>query len=293
MQVDYDRAAVGPRGKRIRHHVPKGDFDLLIEFNALGHRDRQNIRDSTGQDYFTAGDSFTFGWGVEVEDRYSDRLAALLGTRVFNIATPGDLLQYRGMLRYARDNGATIERLIVGVCMDNDLWDYEALEKRRAGIKQGDGRRPKLRGLLRAHSAIFLASSYELQRYEPLRMALEKAGIARGMENLTPRKTYDEQVIRSSVRVCCEIADDVNPGSVWFVIIPSTALWIDEDVKEEEQVHEAFVASLREAGLQVLDLRPVIAAAARPLDYYFVSDPHWNAEGHALVARTIAEWVGR
>jgi phospholipase/lecithinase/hemolysin len=36
-----------------------------------------------------------------------------------------------------------------------------------------------------------------------------------------------------------------------------------------------------------VDMKPVFEASQAPLKYYFNSDPHWTAEGHALAAREL------
>ena len=43
---------------------------------------------------------------------------------VYNISIPNDLDGYVGLVEYARRRGADINRLMVGVCMENDLLDY-------------------------------------------------------------------------------------------------------------------------------------------------------------------------
>ena len=67
------------------------------------------------------------GWGVEEGERYSDVLDAKLRESVYNVSIPTDLLGYARLVDYARDHGAPVKRLIVGVCMENDLLDYDAL----------------------------------------------------------------------------------------------------------------------------------------------------------------------
>ena len=43
----------------------------------------------------------------------------------------------------------------------------------------------------------------------------------------------------------------------------------------------------REAGLNVLDVRPMMEASGDPLGCYFKTDPHWNARGHAIAGREL------
>jgi hypothetical protein len=53
-------------------------------------------------------------------------------------------------------------------------------------------------------------------------------------------------------------------------------------------VHRSLLAALARRGANVLDLRPLFEAGGDPLAFYFASDAHWNAKGHALAADAIA-----
>lgn len=252
---DYEDTAIGPPGDSIRQRTPKGDYDLTIPFNRHGFRDELDLADSTTNDWFAVGDSFTFGWGIPSEKRYSDQLASLLGVRIFNIANPGDLKQYAGAVRYARDRGATIERAIVGICMNNDLKNYSTAEKVQPMI-YGD-RKPwkaRLRVWLQTHSAVYLACSYELQRIPALRRLFERVGIARDINELTLQNLYDEAVLESSVECAARLNELIHPRQTWFVLIPSLALWIGENQQTERLIHDTFANRLRARSLRVIDL---------------------------------------
>ncbi len=44
----------------------------------------------------------------------------------FNIAIPDNIIGYQRLLRYAEGRGANARRLVVGICMENDLQDYSS-----------------------------------------------------------------------------------------------------------------------------------------------------------------------
>ena len=71
------------------------------------------------------------------------------------------------------------------------------------------------------------------------------------------------------------------------LIIPSRNLWHGDYIATEQRVHEAFIRMLREAGLTVVDARPLLEASGDPLGCYFKTDPHWNARGHAIAGREL------
>src|SRR5262249_49234706 len=53
--------ALGPASATVWQATPKGDYALLIRFNADGFRDSKNLREANDADWFALGDSFTLG----------------------------------------------------------------------------------------------------------------------------------------------------------------------------------------------------------------------------------------
>lgn len=289
MMPEYNNAAIGPKNERVRQRTPKGDYDIWVYFNQYGFRDPKDLAESTADDWFAVGDSFTFGWGLPVEVRFTDQVEKKLGIRIFNIAGPVDLDEYIGAIHYARDQGAVISNLLVGICMNNDLKNYRAEEKPLLAV-YGD-RKPwkaRARAWLQSHSAIYLLCSFELQRIPALRRLFERLGIARDVRELTLQNIYDEEVIDSSADKARQIAELVAPERTWFILIPSLSIWIGEDPQMERRIHIEFAQRLRERGLQVIDLLPAFDSDVNPRSRYFATDPHWNESGHSLAAEAIA-----
>ena len=73
-QVMPGHFALGPSLRTERHATPKGEFDVEVKFNQYGFRDVKDLRDATDGDWFVVGDSFTLGWGVDEDWRYSNVL---------------------------------------------------------------------------------------------------------------------------------------------------------------------------------------------------------------------------
>lgn len=290
--ADYPGTAFGPRNSTIRQRTPKGDYDLNVFFNRHGLRDDKDLASASDGDILVVGDSFSFGWGVEPVERFSDRLQTLVGRRVFNAAIPGDLKAYQGMLNYARDQGARADFIVVGICMNNDLKNYNRNDKFQPAVF-GD-RQPwkaRLRSQLQARSALYLFLSYELQRMPSLRRIFEKVGVSRDINELTLQNIYNEEVLDSSRDEILNMVEPFMPDRHVALIIPSMAAWMGENREQERRIHAAFVERIRAANIKALDMLPILDSLERPIECYFESDPHWNARGHEIAARQLAVFL--
>jgi len=282
--------ALGPAGQTVRMATPKGDYNSVLHFNEDGFRDSKPLREAKESDWYALGDSYTMGWGVEEEERFSNRLeqefrSNNVPARVFNIALPDNIIGYGRLLRYAESRGAKVRQMVVGICMENDLRDYsdgrgawDLMEAPRPSVKEA------VRDWLKKHSALYIAASYELQKIPLTRSLLQKLGIARSIDELTGHNEFDEKVLQSTRD---ELVKLVAGREVVILIVPSRNLWHGNFISTEQRIHETFIRMLREAGLTVVDPRPMIEATGNPLGCYFKTDPHWNAQGHAIAAQAL------
>lgn len=288
-QVATNGVALGLPSQTIRQRTPKGDYDVSISFNALGLRDPKHLRDSTQADWFLIGDSFAFGWGLPEHERYSNLLEAHLRTngitsRVFNIAVPENIIGYQRLLAYGESNGAKVRHVIVGICMENDLRDYvdgRTMTERDRFNLNTPGRKEMIKAIVRSHSALYVAASFTLQRFPFCRRLMEKVGIARNIELISGKNEWNPKLLEASRDQLLKV---VASRDAIILIVPGRRLWEGDNMKTEDRVHETFVRLLREAGLRVVDMRPVFEKTGKPLAHYFKTDPHWNAQGHAAAA---------
>jgi hypothetical protein len=137
---------------------------------------------------------------------------------------------------------------------------------------------------IRSRSALYIAVSFWLQQGEGGRKLLQRLGLARSVEELTSKNVYDDMILRTSRD---ELLKLLASREAIVLLIPSRRLWHGDHIATEMRVHDEFVGLLREAGVHFVDMRLVFEASGRPLSYYFVSDAHWNAAGHAAAAREV------
>jgi hypothetical protein len=268
---------------------PKGEFVMDVAFNRHGLRDPKDFVSASTNDLFAVGDSFTMGWGITEAERYSNLLEKSLGRPVYNVAIPEDIRGYQRLVQFVERNGVKPRHMILGLCMENDLWDYTAAESNLLLFEKQMHRTPlhRLARWCKSRSALWTALSHTLQRYPVFRRAFESIGIARNVDELTHKNDSSPQVLASTRDELLKLA--TNYHSV-VLVIPSRALWAgqDADREKEKQIHDQLLGQLRAAGVTLVDMKPIFEKeAGDPLSFYFKLDPHWNPHGHALAARAL------
>lgn len=279
---------LGKPGTEARQIKNTGDYDVSVNINSHGLRDANDVATAGSDDILVVGESFTWGWGVEAQDRFSDRLQILTGRRTFNLSTPTDIDGYAALLAYAKTLQSRAGRVVIAVCMENDLHMYGGA--REGGPLSGGG--AGFKEWLASHSALYLLAVTAVQQTPWLRDIAVKAGlIVPNLEGIS-KNDYDQAVIDSSADRLRDIAERYR---TLVVLIPSRALWVGTSRSRavEDRVHTAFIVALQRRGIDVLDLQPVLEAQNAPLSYHFANDGHWNARGHALAAHAISQHLAR
>ncbi len=280
---------LGTPGSVSRQAKNTGDYDVEVRINRHGLRDDKDVSKATPGDVIVVGDSFAWGWGVEARDRFSDVLQAKTGLLAYNVSTPTNLDGYRDLLAYVETLGGKIGRVVLALCMENDLGVYAEA----ADPSDSTGPTVHFSGVkswLEHHSAAYLFITSTIHQTPWLTGLATRIGlIIPNLEGISRNIDSTEIVASTAARVAA-IADRY-PTLV--VLIPSRALWVGRDRSTEDRVHSALVAGLRAKGVALLDLKPLQEAGGKPLDYHFANDGHWNARGHRLAADAIADRLQR
>ena len=285
-----DLPPLGQRNSVHRQIKNTGDFDVTVRFNGHGLRDSKDLAEATGEDVVLVGDSFTFGWGVEEEERLTERLEQRIGRRVFNISVPADVDGYERLIAYAEENGATVGTLIVALSMETDIAVYEKRKPVPSTTKApAAGGLKQVKEYLMGHSALYFLVTTLVHRTAWLKDLAVRAGLL--VPNLEGVHQYrsSPKAMDSTVGYLARLAKRY-PTTV--LVIPSRALWHGSGTGGEERRHGALVERLAAAGLDFIDLRPVFEAGGRPLQFHFRNDGHWNPAGHAKAAEALAGRLG-
>jgi len=284
----YEGVFIGPANERKRHWTRTGDFDVPVEFNEYGLRDRKAFKNVKNDSIFALGDSFTFGWGVLETERFSDVIGRGIDQPVYNLAAPNDLHGYQGLLGYAEDNGVKVKRVVLALCMENDLKVYNEEWSKSKPMHEFNFNLGlnRVKSTLERISAAYVAITTQIHQNESLREFAYKIGFIDNANESYNYNVYSEAGISSSVKKVKQIISQMDES--WVVIIPARSLWLSADNSEELKVHQTVVKQLKNAGLNVIDLKPVFEAAGDPMGYHFLKNGHWNAKGHELAGKEIA-----
>lgn len=268
---------LGPPGAEARQAKNTGDFDVVVRINRHGLRDGNDVSTAVAGDIVVVGDSVAWGWGVDARDRFSDLVQAMTARRTFNVSTPTDIDGYAALLAYARSLGADIGQVVAAVSMETDIRDYTEAPSGGTGFD--------LKYWLAQSSAAYLLLTTIVHQTPWLRAIAVKLDLI--VPNLDGVARLDDspEAIRSSADRLQALAGQYR---LLVVLVPSRALWVGDGRALEDRMHRAFVAALQQRGVEVLDLRPLMEADGKPLDYHFANDGHWNARGHRLAAEAIS-----
>lgn len=270
----FTLSAPGYEGRQVKN---TGDFDVAVHINRHGLRDANDIAEATPTDIVVVGDSFAWAWGVEAEERFSNRLQALTGRRTFNVSAPTDIAGYAAMLAFAERLGAKVGQIVVSACLENDLDDDQTA---------GDLAAPTvLRDILARHSAAYLFITTVIHRTPWLKASATRLGLIRPHVAGIGGNVDEPAIVEASADRLQVIAQRYR---TLVVLIPSRGLWTGDNRAVEDRVHRHLVAALDRRGVDVLDMRPFLEATGNPLAQHFTNDGHWNTKGHALAAEAIS-----
>ncbi len=272
-----------------------GDYNVKVKINPLGLRESKALNTSTSNDLFVVGDSFSFGWGVEEKDRFSSILDHLLPhSRVFNISIPTDFIGYHKLISYAQSNGALIERLIIGVTMENDIHNYDSIVNSVDKKVLPVFKIPTLsafKHLLRNNSALYFLITSVIHRNFTFKDIAQKLGLIVNNYDIVKTNNYDTQKISASARQLLLIAKKIK---TLLLIIPSRGLWVGDrnSRKIASRIHDSFIDEIKKLNIDYVDMRQIFEQPGNPMNFYFKHDGHWTKEAHEKAGTELAKKIG-
>ena len=271
------------------------------------------------------GDSFVWGYGVELADSLSERFEALTGRDAVNLG----MTSWTSPTQYARVLGKygvplKPRYVFMEALIDNDFGDlpnFAAWELARTGKSypewmtdrvmhyEPDAWSYRIRRFLYDHSALgrLVSDRVQFGLREP-DLPGESSVVhvtADGLDLYLDKRQFPasgpdpEQIslFRRALLASQETAARNGIELVVFVIPTKEMVYQDRfpDPAERAKVDWRYTVIrqlLDETGIAYVDLLPPLrAAAAEGQQLYFARDTHWTARGHDLAARELQAFV--
>lgn len=290
------------------------DSVTSVAINSQGLRDREHRFEKLGQFRLLAlGDSFTWGFGVEQNERFTDKLQSLVGdhVEVINAGVTGWGTDQE--LLYWTHEGYQYHPDLVLVA-----FGTEDIVNNTHSVQYGY---PKPYFRLRENQLVLLNTPvpqktadwekrFELpQELQSKEVGSDKSGAglgtflqthvlshswlwARGTDFLRDREMANNGVDRLTGALLVELQQRVQSQGAQLVVVlvPYKGHTRPDASARNLRQWEAIVKFLHSHSLEFVDLRPAfVKESTDGKQLYFTIDDHWNPAGHELAAKVIYE----
>lgn len=277
-----------------------GDFRAHIRINAAGLRNVDPVAEADGR-VWVIGDSMAFGWGVELQETYTNVIARRSGRPTYNIASPGtDVCGYQA-LAARMPKGLRPAGVIVGLIVENDIKSYHCAHGKGPTVAPptppSGGAIPSLLDIkvyLTGESALYNFVATASKRVGSVTNLLADVGLIARPHAYRADFNLADPAGRaaSTVAELVYLRQMFPPGTPFAVLVCPARFDIRDDDPFFAGLRKSLVAGITDRGIDVIDattaLKKVGFKAA-----HFAHDGHWSAKGHAAVGRQVADWVRR
>lgn len=316
-----------------RTEMTSPEFTTRIEINAQGLRESEEIPPDKRPGYrriLLCGDSFTFGHGVEEEERYGERLATLLDrVEVVNQAVSGSGTDQQLLLYRASGAAFHPDLVVLAYFIDNIRRNVATVRSTQSGrfvykprfLLRPDGSLsltnvpvpdPRLvpepadeaRAMREANASrrglrVPMPFKAQMRQHSEFYRLARSAGIRlhRRLRSTDPyhypeyEKGKEEWILTQALIRAFEEEATTSGSAFLLVLVPQ------RESVYRDRLGEQAVAALNDfaltEGIPIVDLLPAFQRAFRAgrRDLYYRIDPHWTAAGHTLAAECIADFL--
>ena len=277
------------------------DFDVEVTANDQGFRQKSSpvLPDKNAKSIFFLGDSFTWGWGVNNGELFTDRLQTRLGSGydvqnygVNAYGTTQELLLFKRLLQQGK-----IPDVLFLMIFQNDFSDNVDSKHLSRPYYAATNGNPTLKNLpvekpmggwlkdLRRKSHVLTFLSYWANYYQALRDRNALQAEVINTDRTRPSISDNSYaVMRGALRQFKSVSQ-ANGVKLRTVYIPAPT----EFASTNPPYRTAIAHISKSLGIEFLDLTPAFAES--PKNYYLKNDQHWNAAGHELAATTLQKSI--
>lgn len=276
---------------RQQYRFAGSDFVMDVRTNALGLRDGEWDPDAASActRVLFLGDSFVFGYGVNVEDRFDTRLARLLEGedrlyRLINAGVPGwGTIQET---RFAQNHfGVFLPDILVLAFCGNDPSDDAQLLNGEMVFKE--------QGLIGFPGKAWLRNHSHLYRFVLRHTTVLRRALLRQDDNQEDATVHvDAQSAAVLTEDAWERSLDVirELRSAFLEFNPSGRLLLLATNPEDATIRERLSSLDNGDSLRYLDLYDAVTNIP-PEQRTLPFDRHWSVKMHAVVAEALAEAI--
>jgi len=270
-----------------KYHYPRTDFVMEVKTNSLGHREAEyDLSKSDVKRILLLGDSFVFGEGVNIDDRFDTKLGALLdksgqNTLIINTGVGGwGTLQ---QTTYARDHFDLFKPdiIVITFCGNDPDDDRKFIAKRWDAEK----------GLFYFPGKIFIRNHSQLYR-------LVRSGFHRLLHNWYTRKKMKNlqptTLDRQSASIITEEEWSRSLGYLkqfhtdFLRFNPDGILLLQATAPSETNIRAHLSSLPNGEDLVYVDLYDDFVQL-EPERRIMPHDGHWSEAVHAIVAKKLYE----
>ena len=297
---------IGHRGRPgFEGRFRRPEFDILVAHDEHGFRRHDHAAgDAPGNaTVFVFGDSFTWGWGVDQGQVFTDQMNLRLpGHTVLNFGlnSSGTAQQFLLFQKYGLDRLAPGDHVVV-LFSNNDfsdnaggLLDIRVEEGRVSCLGPRAQFGLGLKDTLKDISYLFNFAAYALDRWKGTRQRQRALDTARAepLDAASREIVITRHYLKAFADACAK-----KQASLWVAYVPGQAEMGESPpeggtkLAAEQALRAAFFGCTKPLGLETIDLLPpmVEARETRALGRLtFLHDEHWNEQGHACVADILA-----
>ncbi len=280
------------------HHTT-ADYRISVRTNSIGSRADREFTYAKPPDVLRIvglGDSFTFGYGVSVEDTYLARLERLLradglNVEVINLGVSGHGTAEELIMLGQRGLKFSPDLVIVGYCT-NDIGDnvrsmLYGLDERGDLARRNSEYLPAVGVRDRLYSMAayrFLAERSHLLYF-----------VRRNLSELVQKRLHRDHAVAEGLdgdgeqRLTGALLDEIKrtctERGVGFCLLD-----IPDAHRIESNLPLAYMHGVSEE--DVVDVRPALKARLPKEEVYWRrSDGHWTPAGHEIAANALHDWI--
>ena len=291
----YATVAIGVPGFDGHFAQNNGDFRIHISINDFGLRNSEPIS-SADNNVWVIGDSMAFGWGVEEQEMYSSRLAALSGQAVYNVASPGTSVCGYQALAARMPSDVKPSAVIVGLVLENDVSRYNCKKDATRVVSKSSSTESfgftYFKRFLSQRLALYNFAAVTLKKIPLVEKALKFLGLAAEEHLYRQYISEDEMAIavQETVDELSHLKQAMPMEAPFAVMIAPARFEIKDSSPFYRMLREEVKEALKQKDIAVID--PIAGFFEKGFSAtHFAHDGHWTALGHDIAARAIAEWL--